>query len=319
MNSKELSVFTISFLLCPDIRKQIVSSALDKSVVVWESIANDAYSDDHYESDFYEFARVAVPKGPAFSLLLQEAADEDGADAQHQLYLGTHGKEILAWNPPDRAKGEIFSIGVRLGEHCGWVRALASCSNRWLLSAACGELQVWDMARAVPSRAASASISKGDITALGCCQNRIFAAGSDGSIHSFEIEPRNGLLSLSCSRTIAHLDRITSIVCGGSNHIFTSSYDGTIKSWDPESLDLITTAENSHGGERVHCLALGPEGFLFSGGGDNLVRKWSTNTLTEISTPLHGHCHPVSALAFGGLETLASADKGGELLIWKTF
>lgn len=307
----------LSVLIVADVRKQIVTAGLDKSVAIWESLhGDDSCIEDLCEAGYYELARMAVPKGPAFSMILQEGAAEDDAEGERQLYLGTHGKEILAWTPPDRATGETASTGVRLGEHCGWVRALSTCSNRWLVSAACNELQLWDMARAVPSLTASASLDKGDITALVSNKDHLFASSADGALHLFHVDPRCGTLTLVMSRPKAHSDRITSLAFGGGL-AFSASYDGSIKAWVPETLEIVFGIEDAHDGERIHCLAAGPGRVLYSGGGDKLVRRWWRDTLTEAAGPLHAHSHPVNSLAFGGKDTLVSADKGGELAVWK--
>jgi hypothetical protein len=43
------------------------------------------------------------------------------------------------------------------------------------------------------------------------------------------------------------------------------SYDGSVKCWNPETLDLIVAARHAHNDERVQCMAVGPDGWLYTG------------------------------------------------------
>jgi WD40 repeat protein len=264
---------------------------------------------------YFESCRLIVPGGPAFSLSMHQGSEQIknfGAADKKQVYLGTHGKEVLAWDP----KLQALEAGVSLTGHCGWVRALTSCGDRWLFSAACNHLHQWDMARAVPSAASSVSLEKGDITALTCDKRRLFVASADGALRSFDVDPRRGTLTPTSSRPKAHSDRITALTLD-NNLLFSAAYDGSVKAWDPATLEIVAAIHGAHGGERIHCLALGPGQLLYSGGGDCLVRRWSRHVLAEAAVPLHAHSHAVNALAFGGVETLVSGDKGGEIAMWK--
>jgi hypothetical protein len=48
------------------------------------------------------------------------------------------------------------------------------------------------------------------------------------------------------------------------------SYDGSLKAWDADSLEIVVDRSSAHGGERVHCLAVGPDGLLYTGGDDKV-------------------------------------------------
>jgi pleiotropic regulator 1 len=257
---------------------------------------------------YLEALRLTPPGGPVFSLLLDQRSD-DGLPSQ--VYLGNHAKQVLAWAPP-RAELEA---GVVLDGHCGWVRALASSGGRWLFSAACNTVHVWDNARAVPSVAATATLAKGDILALTASKDRLYTAAADGSIRAFSVGKR-GELGVVAGRARAHHDRVTALALAG-NLLFSTSYDGSIKAWDPVSLEIVVGTAGVHGGERVHCLVRGPDGLLYTGGDDNLVRRWEPSLLQEAAAPLHAHNYPVRALAAGGGELVVSADKGGEVAVWK--
>jgi pleiotropic regulator 1 len=243
-----------------------------------------------------------------FSLLLDRRSD-DGLPSQ--VYLGNHAKQVLAWVPPR----EALEAGVVLDAQCGWVRALAAAGSRWLFSAACNQLHVWDMARAVPSLVSTVSLERGDILALAATRTGVYTAGADGALRAFSVG-KAGELTEVAARPRAHNDRVTALALAG-NLLISSSYDGSLKAWDPASLEIVVGAQAAHAGERVHCLALGPDGLLYSGGDDHLVRRWSPGLLTQAAGPLYGHSHCVRALAAGPRELVVSGDKSGEVAVWK--
>ncbi len=72
---------------------------------------------------------------------------------------------------------------VVLDDHCGWVRSVAIAQQgRWLFSAACNTLRMWDMARAIPRCVNTVSLFTGDILSLVASKDRVYAANADGSI-----------------------------------------------------------------------------------------------------------------------------------------
>jgi len=242
-------------------------------------------------------------------MLLDRRSDDGLSD---QLFLGMHGRQVVAWLPP---KTEIES-GLVLDGHCGWVRALACSGGRWLFSAACNQLLGWDMARAVPSPVSQTTLDRGDIQALAATKDFLYTAGADGSINAFAVG-RKGDIALQSSRPKAHADRVTGLAVGGGM-VFSSSYDGSIKAWDASNLEIVAVAEAAHNGERVRCLALAPNQVLYSGGGDKMVRRWSPALLHETDTALHAHNHSVRSLCTGIHGLLVSGDQGGEVAVWET-
>lgn len=48
------------------------------------------------------------------------------------------------------------------------------------------------------------------------------------------------------------------------------SYDGSIKAWDAESLEIVMDRPAAHAGMRIHCATLGPDGLLYTGGDDQV-------------------------------------------------
>jgi WD40 repeat protein len=295
-------------------QQRLVTTSLDKTVAAWSSEAGSCSPAALGGAGFAEVSRLTPPGGPVFSLLLDEGAAADAdPDAPARVYLGNHARQVLAWAPPVAG----LEPGVELGGHCGWVRALAAPGGRWLVSAACTELRVWDLARAVPTPVGAplAVADKGDVLALAASRARVYAAGADGSIRAFSVG-RGGELSAGPARARAHGDRVTALALAGGL-LFSASYDGSIRAWDPETLEIVAGAGGAHGGERVHCLAAGPDGLLYSGGGDRCVRRWAPRSLLAAAPPLLAHSHSVRALAAGPRELVVSGDKGGEVAVWK--
>lgn len=281
-------------------QKQVLTSSLDKTLALWGSEGEDG--------QWVEQARLSPPGGPIFSLAL-DSREQDGLP--NQVFVGNHAKQVAAWVPP---AAELDS-NVLLDDHCGWVRSLAMAGGRWLFSCACNTLRQWDMSRAVPRCVATVSLDKGDILALVASKGRVYAANADGSIRAWSIGKKGELTEVAC-RKKAHGERVTAIALRGPL-LYSVSYDGALKAWDAESLDIVVDRSNAHGGERVHCLAVGPDGLLYSGGSDKLVRRWDPQLLVPAAGPLLCHHHSVRTLAAGGRELLVSGDKNGEVALWK--
>jgi WD40 repeat protein len=285
----------------------VITTSLDKTVALWTAEGGCELS---VNSGYAEAQKFAVPGGPAFCTLLDRRS-EDGLN--DQVYLGTHGKSVMAWVPPAAAP----EPGVALADHCGWVRALAvSSAGRWLFSAACKEIRQWDNARTVPSAAGTTTVEKGDVLAMVAGKDRLYTAGADGSVRSFVFGKKAGLTPAAC-RPKAHGDRVCALALG-PGLLYSASYDGSIKAWDLETLEIVAVAQAAHSGERVASLALGPGGgVLYSGGGDCMVRRWHPGLLSEAAPPLHAHHHPVGVVAAGPRGVLVSGDAGGEVAVWR--
>lgn len=286
--------------------KKIVTSSLDKTLALWTSQGNCEELD---VCGFKEEARLAPPGGPIFSLAL-DSREQDGLP--NQVFVGNHAKQVAVWVPP---AAELDS-NVVLDEHCGWVRSLAVAQGRWLFSCACNTLRQWDMSRAVPRCVSTVCLDKGDILALVARKDRIYAANADGSIRAWSIDRKSGDLSEVACHMKAHGERVTAIALRGAL-LYSVSYDGCLKAWDADNLDIVVDRSSAHGGERVHCLAVGPDGLLYTGGDDKLVRRWDPSLLMPAAQPLLCHNHSVRTLAAGGKELVVSGDKGGELAVWK--
>ena len=118
------------------------------------------------------------------------------------------------------------------------------------------------------------------------------------------------------ARKKAHAERVTALALR-RGLLYSVSYDGALKAWDAQTLDIVVDRSSAHGGERVHCLALGPDGLLYTGGSDKQVRRWDPQLMLPAAQPLLCHNHSVRTLAAGGRELLVSGDKGGEVAVWR--
>ena len=321
-HSASISSAAVLFTPGANPKKRIVTTSLDKTVALFESEGDCEFI---CNSDFLEAQRITPPGGPVFSVLVDSRSDDGLPD---QVYMGNHGKQVVAWVPPSAHT----ESGVVLDGHCGWVRALARAGSRWLFTAACKDIRQFDLARAVPSAVSTTVVEKGDILAMVASKATLYTAGSDGSIRSFSITDPNkgskGGLTPAAVRPKAHNDRVTSLVLDGGI-LFSASYDGSVKAWDASTLEIVTAVDGAHGGERVNALTA-LDGVLYSGGGDCMVRRWSGRLmlLQEVAAPLHAHSHSVGVVAVGASSTgpgeeggrkrvLVSGDTHGELAVWQ--
>lgn len=223
---------------------------------------------------------------------------------------------------------------VVLDGHSGWVRALAK-HKKWLFSASCNKLRQYDMTRAVPSLVREVTLDKGDILSLAAAGDRLFAAGADGSlwcvpyalflcsrpctrgsyIHRSWLITKTGDLVETTHRAKAHGDRATVVRAHGTM-LFSASYDGSVKMWDAATMELIEHVDKAHDGQRVTCLAVGPNGLVYTGGDDKLIRRWNRTDLEQYD-PLYCHNHSIRTLNAGKTELLMAGDAGGEVSLWR--
>lgn len=117
-------------------------------------------------------------------------------------------------------------LQVRMNGHTGYVRSLAT-SGKYLFSCGCNYLRQWDQAYAVPKEVSSTKLFKGDILSIACGDKRVFTAGADGVLRSWNMG-KTGELTEAAVREKAHDGRITSILVNGSL-LYSAGYDGTIK------------------------------------------------------------------------------------------
>ncbi len=86
--------------------------------------------------------------------------------------------------------------------------------------------------------------------------------------------------------------------------------------WDAATMELVFEADKAHDGERVTCMAMGPNGVLYTGGDDKLIRRWNTAVLGQYE-PLYCHNHKIRTLNAGKTELLMAGDAGGEVSLWR--
>lgn len=285
--------------------KEFLTASLDKTMKLWRV----NYGECGMPGAVAEVVKLVPSGSPIFSFV------KDGWNVlanRKQVFCGSMGREVLAWEPGDAAVQET----VVLDGHCGWVRALAKHKN-WLFSASCSVLRQYDMTRAIPSLVREVTLDKGDILSLAVGGERVFAAVADGSIRSWSIG-KNGELTEAAGRERAHKDRVTAVryACG---FLFSASHDGAVKMWDSSGsssgLELVCEVEKAHAGEKVTCMAAAYNGWLFTGGDDKLIRRWSLADLTP-GEPLYCHNHSIRTLNAGKSELLVSGDAGGEVAVW---
>ncbi|KAL3152801.1 WD repeat-containing protein 90 [Trebouxia sp. C0009 RCD-2024] len=288
--------------------KELVTASMDKSLALWrlqdESLPESAPSSPLVS----KVVRLTPKVAPIFSLV----ADSQALGASHnQVFCGNLAKSIVAWEPPDR---ELIPK-VHLNSHTGWVRALAT-SRQWLFSCSCNVLCQWDMARAVPRKVREVKLFTGDIQSLCTSRNMVFACTSNGAIRAWNIG-KKGELSEAGVREKAHKDRITTILWH-KNFLYSLGYDGSVKMWDANKLELVMEVKKAHEGQRIQCAAVAPDGCLYTGGDDKLVRRWKLGSLAPADADaLFCHNYNVRSLSAGRHDILVSGDSSGEVAIWK--
>ena len=80
---------------------------------------------------------------------------------------------------------------------------------------------------------------------------------------------KKGELNQSKARQKAHQNRVTAIT-HADGFLYSVSWDGSVKMWDASTMELVMAVSNAHGGGRVHCLAVGADGYLYTGGDDKV-------------------------------------------------
>lgn len=269
---------------------KVLSAGMDKTVSIWNVGPHGLAIEK----------RIILQGGPCHSVLVLP---------QDSILMGTHSKSILAWSP---SKSDLDSDAYSVIEnHCGWVRTMAT-NSRWLFSAACNEIKQFDRARAVPSLVTTKRLDKGDILTLCCTKEKLFIGTVDGCLHSFTID-KTGTLVPGPVRAKAHDGRVTDLKTH-KGLLISSSYDGTIKSWGLEDLEIVGMASDAHRGERVLCLDIrDDDGVLYSGGSDGAVRAWDANVLDEIDV-ICTHDQPIRSLALGPGRSLCAGTAEGSLV-----
>lgn len=279
--------------------KKFLTASLDKKLSLW-TVENCDITQSQISKE-----TVSPTGAPIFSLCLPPKTQ----DAEQLVYCGTASKEILFWDIADHS----MSQKDKLNGHTGWVRSLAT-HGKYLFSCGCNYLRQWDTTFAVPKEIRSMKLFKEDILCITAHAGKIFTCGADGSLRSWKIN-KQGDLTESASREKAHDGRVTQIVAHNSI-LYSVSYDGALKAWDAETLELVMTVKGAHDGARIQAMTIGPDGILYTGGDDQLVRRWEPAVLEQFSEPLHCHNAPIKTLVSGSSECVLSGDSAGTVGVW---
>ena len=98
---------------------------------------------------------------------------------------------------------------------------------------------------------------------------------------------KKGELSQSRAREKAHQGRVTAVVSSGG-FLYSVSWDGSVKMWDATSMELVMAHSHAHEGARIHCAAIGADGYLYTGGEDKVSHR---EQLPCSSLVTYGMCH----------------------------
>lgn len=60
--------------------------------------------------------------------------------------------------------------------------------------------------------------------------------------------------------------------------LYSASYDGAIKMWDADTMELVQDVRRAHEGGRINCAAIGADGNLYTGGDDKVLTQHDTSS-----------------------------------------
>jgi hypothetical protein len=96
-----------------------------------------------------EFQKIPAPGGPIFSIAPSRPAAEtrvnQAAPLNKRIFCGNAAKDVVSWEPFTPS----FDANLRLSDHTGWVRAVATY-DKFLFSCGCNVLRQWDMTFPTP-------------------------------------------------------------------------------------------------------------------------------------------------------------------------
>lgn len=85
---------------------------------------------------------------------------------------------------------------------------------------------------------------------------------------------KKGELEAGRTREKAHKDRVTALLAH-AGFLYSTSYDGSVKMWDADTMELVQDVQKAHEGGRVNCAAVGADGNLYTGGDDKVCASLS--------------------------------------------
>ena len=115
-----------------------------------------------------------------------------------------------------------------------------------------------------------------EVPAASCCETQI-AVGHTNPLVSIAIACRSwkigkkGELEPGRAREKAPKDRVTALLAR-AGFLSSASYDGSVKMWDADTMELVQAIPRAHEGGRVNCATIGADGNLYTGGDDKVCR-----------------------------------------------
>lgn len=83
---------------------------------------------------------------------------------------------------------------------------------------------------------------------------------------------KKGELEPGRAREKAHSDRVTALL-SHAGFLYSTSYDGSVKMWDADTMELVQDVKRAHDSGRVNCAAIGADGNLYTGGDDKVCHS----------------------------------------------
>jgi hypothetical protein len=170
-----------------------------------------------------------------------------------------------------------------------------------------GTISIWQRGRAIARWQDGTSINAIAIAPNG----RILAsAGDDGTISIWNLTDR-----ILVRRLKRHKGAITDLVFSPDGNLISSSWDKTVRLWQPKTGRLIDTLAGHS--QIVNAIALSRDGkILASGSQDRTIRLWDLTTGKSIHT-FEGHSLGVVSLAISpDGKILASGSGDGTIKLW---
>lgn len=166
-------------------------------------------------------------------------------------------------------------------------------------------IKLWNAATGKPGRTFQCNL-KG----LAFDRRGVLAYGSGSAVVLFDSATGKKLRTLD-----DHANHVTSISYSPDfKALASSSFDCSVKIWDPETGNLLQTLAPVHS---IESVAIDPKGqFLATGSTDNSVRIWNATT-GQLAHTLTGHLHSVTSLCFDSQGwSLASGSGDRSVRVW---